>query len=97
MAEIAEFRPEFQFRLSASQAETKLWPKFETLAEIDTKISFLGNYVTQKIKKGNFDFCKKIIFVERLSPKMEVIGIPVRNHVFAIYHNFGSISAISAI
>jgi hypothetical protein len=51
VAEIQQFRPEFRFRLSAIMPKPKPWPKLETLAEIDTKISFLGNNVTQKIKK----------------------------------------------
>jgi hypothetical protein len=33
VVEIAEFRPEFQFRLSASYAETKIMPKVENQVE----------------------------------------------------------------
>ena len=40
-------------------------------------ISFLGQMLHKILKIGNL-FLEKIIFVERLSPKMEVIGIPVR-------------------
>jgi hypothetical protein len=39
--------------------------------------SILGNIVTQYLKKENFDFKKKLIFMEWLSPKKERIDIPV--------------------
>ena len=72
-----DFRPVRPKRNSGRNS--KLWSKSTQ------KISFLGIYVTQKIKKEILIFVKKIIFVEQLSPKMEMIGIPCKNHVLAIY------------
>jgi hypothetical protein len=39
--------------------------------------SILGNIIKQYLKKEIFDFKKKSIFMERLSPKKERIDIPV--------------------
>jgi hypothetical protein len=39
--------------------------------------SILGNIVIQYFKKEIFDFKKKLIFMEWLSPKKEMIDIPV--------------------